>query len=146
MGIVSTSLPVKVVGGTLVPTTVVQPRGLPSGHVADVLQVAEAIRASGVGCDTASLDKPTATPEVPGGQLIEKVSCDVRDDTVAVTLSLAPTIDLSLLRMGACFVNKTHPGNLSYVKGTNWIAASEQATTAHLIAGRLHLPVETFRC
>ncbi|MDQ1448048.1 MAG: hypothetical protein QOC79_1019 [Actinomycetota bacterium] len=145
IGVVSTPLSIKLVGGTPVPTTAVQPHGLPSRHVADVLQVAEAIRAGGVGCDTASLDKPKATPEVPGGQLIEKASCGIGDDTVAVTLALAPTIDLSLARMGACFVNKTHPGNLSYVKGINWIAATEQAT-AQLIAGRLHLLVETLRC
>jgi hypothetical protein len=133
-------------GGTPVPTTVVQPHRLPTGHIAHALQVAEAIRASGVGCATASLERPHATPEVPGGQLLEQVSCEVRDDTVAVTLSPAPTIDLSLAHMGACFVNKSHPGNLSYVKGTNWIAAPEQTTTARLIASRLHLAVETFRC
>ncbi len=144
--VASTSFTFTVTGGSAVPTAAVQPHCLPNGHVAHALQVAEAIRASGVGCDTASLDKPKATPEIPGGQLLEQVSCDVGDESVAITLSLSPTIDLSLMRTGACFVNKARPGNLTYVKGTNWIAAPERAATAHLIGDRLHASVETFHC
>ncbi len=71
-----------IIVGTPVPTSVLQPHCLPDGHVAHALQIAEAIKASGIGCDTASLDEPTDKPEVPGGQLIESVSCDVRGESV----------------------------------------------------------------
>jgi len=137
---------VTIIGGTRVHTTVLQPHCLPEGHVAHALQVAEAIKASGIGCNSASLDAPTAKPEVPGGQLIESVSCDVRDESVSISLTPAPTIDLSLMQTGACFVNKTRPGGLSYAKGVNWIAAAETDATTKLIADRIHMPVEHFHC
>jgi hypothetical protein len=140
-----------VIGGTPVPTTVVQPHCLPAGRVNHALQVAEAIKASGVGCDTASLDWGKPRAAIPGGQLLESISCYVGDDSVAISLALAPTIDLSSLRKGTCFVLKAHPANLTYtyVKGANWVAfpeMPERLPTARLIADGLHLPVATLRC
>jgi hypothetical protein len=137
---------VTVIGGNPVPTTVVAPRCLPAGHITDALQVAAAIRAAGLGCETVDLDHPKPVPEIPGRQLIEQVSCDVGDETVTITLTPEPILDLTLMRAGVCFVNKTHPGNLTYVDGTNWNAFPETAATALLLADRLHEPTRSVHC
>jgi hypothetical protein len=146
-----TPFTVGVINGTPVPTTVVQPRCLPDGHVSHALQVAEAIKASGLGCDTASLDSSVVkTPPSPANPT-EEVSCDIGDDSISISLwtdhdGLARAIPY--LRQGQCYVEAHNPTDQgqTYVEGDNWIAYPQYTTTADRLRTALGGTEQTNHC
>jgi hypothetical protein len=135
-------------GGAPVPTTVVQPRPLPAGGVTHAIQIAEAMRAAGIGCETAEVEPgpPATTPVDPK----EEVSCDVGDDTVAIRMfadhAALVAATGTTLRQGICFVAKNQATNLTYAEGDNWIVFPQQKATAARISAALHAALETVRC
>lgn len=140
-------------GAATVPTTVVKARCLPTGDVGHAIQVAEAIKASGLGCDTADLVSVSArklgVPDTPGLPKSDVVDCEIGDDDITITLYADHATLLSALpmvRQGVCFVNATQPGNLTYAQGNNWIVFPERAATAVRLAPSLHSSVQTVHC
>jgi hypothetical protein len=139
---------VNVVGGTPVPTTVVLAKPLASGPVAHALEIAGAIKAAGLGCNTAALETgPWSNTHADPAK--EQASCDIGDDIVSISLFAdhdALTRGFSLMRQGACFVNATHPGNLTYVEGNNWVVFPQKTATAHVLGEALHATLQTIHC
>jgi len=130
------------------PKLEVEAKPLAPGPVAHVVDIAGAIKATGLGCDTAAVSTGPRnnTPVQPAK---EQGSCDIGDDGVAITLFADQDMlarGVSLLRQGACFVNATHPGNLTYVEGDNWIAFPQRTENARRIGEALHATLRTIRC
>jgi hypothetical protein len=135
-------------GGTPVPTTIVQPHELPAGPIAHAIEVAAAIKAAGLGCDTASIET-TPLKNTPGNTTKEQVSCLIADDNVAISLYAdhnALVNGLPMLRQASCFIAAKQATNQTYVQGNNWIVFPEQAETVGRMAEPIHGTLRTIHC
>jgi hypothetical protein len=138
-------------GGTPVPTTVVKPHCLPVGPVVHALQLAEAINASSLGCETASLDSSVIKTPPTSASPKEQVSCDIGDDSITISLwadhnGLARAIPY--VRQGHCYVETHNPSNQgrTYVEGDNWIVYPQYTATAHRLGTALRATEQTIHC
>jgi hypothetical protein len=128
----------------------VQPRCLPAGHVSHAIQIAEAIKATGLGCDTADLTW-AAIPRIyrSGVPTSDQVDCQIGNDLVTIFLFPDHAALLTAqpeVRHGVCLVNATHPENFSYVQGENWVLSPESKASADRMAQALHASVQTLDC
>lgn len=146
-------------GAATVPTTVVAAHCLPSGHVGHAIQVAEAIKASGLGCDTADLISESArklgVPDTPGLPKSDVVDCAIGDEDVTITLYADHTALMSAgpyLREAECYMrshqspNTVYPPNTTYVAGDNWIVFPMKKATAEAVATSIGGALRTNEC
>jgi hypothetical protein len=140
--------PVSVIGGSTIPSTVVDAKPLPSGMVASALDIAAGIKAAGIGCEDASL-VGAAFPDDPRNPTKEQVSCDIGDDNVDINLFAdhdALGAALPMVQTMGCTSASRQDTNLSYVEGDNWIVFSEHRATAEQIAEALDAALRTISC
>ena len=117
-------------GGFPVPTTEVVAKPLQRGDIKHAIEVAEAIKASGLGCDIASFDWqgiPAAKrpPDFP-----DEVSCDVAGNTITIARYKdhhALMAKTSLFHQEVC-VSSPHDA-VHYVAGSNWTVFPAQPDT-----------------
>jgi hypothetical protein len=131
-----------------VPTTVVLPKPLHPGEVAHALEIAQAIKAGGLGCSEASIETGLDSGSA-GNPQTEQVSCDIDGDTVEISryvdhsglLAAKPAVHTA-----TCYVATRQRSNRTYVQGENWIAFPEQADTARRIARAIGGSLVTEHC
>ncbi len=137
-------------GGNAVaaPSTVLVPTPLPSGQVAHAVEIAQAIKAGGLGCGEASIE--SGLDNASGGNpRTEQVSCDIGDDTVEISrfgdqadlLAAKPAVHAA-----TCYGATRQHSNATYVQGENWIVFPEQAATARRIARAIGGTLVTEHC
>ncbi len=108
---------------------------LPTGPIAEVRAIADGIEAAGIGCDYPSFE---AGPwnNTPGNPTVQQLSCNVGDDTVAISLFADHTALIQsreFVRQASCFVAHRQASNLTYIEGNNWIVFPEREATADRI-------------
>lgn len=125
------------------------------GAVAHAMVVAEAIKASHIGCDD-----PTQAPVPRAGTaanpVTEIATCDIGDDSVVITLfrdhRSMVTLGLPYMHQATCYVhghqspNTSYPPNLTYVEGENWIFFPEKQSTAEKVATAVGGSLRTVSC
>jgi hypothetical protein len=129
-------------------STLLIPKPLPSGELVHAVEIAQAIKADGLGCDEASIE--TGLDDATAGHpATEQLSCDVGDDTVeigrfgdhAALLAAKPAVHAS-----TCYVVTRQQSNATYVEGENWIVFPEQTATARRIAHAIGGALVTEHC
>jgi hypothetical protein len=126
----------------------VEPRPLPSGTIAHAIDVAEGIRATGLGCTNADLEIGPFNG-TPGSPYKEQASCNIGDDIVTITLFVdhaSLVSGASFIRQEVCFSAAHQKTNLTYVNGDNWIVFPERAATARELAFFLPAELVTLHC
>jgi hypothetical protein len=133
-----------------VPGTDVTAKALPRGDIEQAIEVAQAIKASGLGCDRASLDWQGIPPEQRPPDLPDQVSCDVGGNTLAITRFEDHDLwsdNPAALKNEVCA--SSPPAVVRYVAGTNWVVfpgTPDSGDTARRLAEVLPGELRTIRC
>jgi len=134
-----------------VPTTEVVAKPLQGGDIKHAVEVAQAIKASGLGCDVASLDWQGIPAAKRPPDLPEQVSCDVAGGNMVTVLRFkdhdALLGEASYFHQAVC-ASSPHDA-VHYVAGSNWAVFPGQPDTNNTerrLASGLPGASQTLKC